>query len=325
MQLPGSAIRDGIFVIKEGESEPEGKMLPILVVGDDFLPFFRIPLIAGSDFQPNLHSRKEEWDLMLASRDGKPLNENLTEEYVINRSAVKALGFQSPEDAIGKRISLVGNSAVGYISGGTIAGVTDDFTYTTLYENSIPLLILQRKIFLTSLFVRLSPDSTQQALNTFNQVWKEVYPDYPANYSFLQEVYGKVYHNEQNAEDLVRLFSLLSLVIANLGLVIVMAYIIKRKTKEIGIRRIHGATFRTIIYMLNKELIILIGIAFLIAVPVAWYVLSRWLENFAYKTSLNVWIFAFAGLFVLLLSVAAVSLQSWRAATMNPVKTLKNE
>ena len=77
--------------------------------------------------------------------------------------------------------------------------------------------------------------------------------------------------------------------------------------------------------MLNKELIILIGIAFLIAVPVAWYVLSRWLENFAYKTSLNGWIFAFAGLFVLLLSVAAVSLQSWRAATMNPAKTLKSE
>ena len=325
MQLPGSAIRDGIYVIKEGESESEGRMLPILVVGDDFLPFFRISLVAGSGFQPDPRSRKEEWDLLLASMNGKPLAENLTEDYIINRSAMKALGFHSPEEAVGKRISLTGNTSVSYISGGTIAGVTDDFTYTSLFEKSIPLLILQRKVFLTSLFIRLSPDSTQKAFTVFNEVWKKVYPDYPANYSFLKEVYGKVYHNEQNAENLVRLFSLLSLVIANLGLIIVMAYIIKRKTKEIGIRRIHGATFWTIIRMLNKELIILIGIAFLIAVPVAWYVINRWLENFAYKTSLNVWIFAFAGLFVLLLSVAAVSWQSWRAATMNPVKTLKSE
>jgi len=104
-----------------------------------------------------------------------------------------------------------------------------------------------------------------------------------------------------------------------------MAYIIKRKTKEIGIRRIHGASFWTIIKMLNSELIVRIGIAFLIAVPVAWYVMNRWLENFARKTALNGWIFVFAGLFVLLLSVAAVSWQSWRAAASNPVNALKTE
>ena len=134
-----------------------------------------------------------------------------------------------------------------------------------------------------------------------------------------------MYHNERNTESLVPLFSLLSLLIANLGLIIVMAYIIKRKTKEIGIRRIHGASFGTIIRMLNSELTIQIGIAFLIAVPAAWHVINRWLENFAHKTTLNGWVFVFAGLFVFLLSVAAVSWQSWRAATMNPVKALKSE
>jgi putative ABC transport system permease protein len=312
------------MVTREGQAESEGKRLPMLVVGDGILSFFHIPLMAGSGFQPNPRSWKEEWDLMTTFLDGKQLADNLTEGYVINKSAVKALGFQSPEDAVGKHISIK-HQTLGYISGGTILGVTDDFTYTSLYEESIPLLILQRSVFMNSFFVRLSPDTTQQGLAIFNQVWKKVYPDYPVNYSFLQEVYSRVYHNEENTQSLVWLFSILSLVIANLGLIIVMAYIIKRKTKEIGIRRIHGASFRTIIRMLTGELVIRIGIAFLIAVPGAWYVISRWLENFARKTSLNVWVFIFAGLFVLLLSVAAVSWQSWRAATMNPAKTLKSE
>ena len=325
MELPGSAIRDGIFVTKEGESETEGKLLPILVVGDDFFPFFHIPMIAGRTFQPNPRSRSDEWNLLLASINEKPLAENLTEEYIINLSAMKKLGFQSPEDAIGKHLSLAGNNYVSYISKGAIIGVTDDFTYTTLYEESIPLIVLQRKVFLHCEFIRFSPDNTQQALNTFNRIWEEVNPNYPANYSFLQEVYNRVYRNELNTESLVWLFSLLSLIIANLGLIIVMSYIIKRKTKEIGIRRIHGASFWTIIKMLNNELTVRIGIAFLIAVPVAWYVMSRWLENFACKTTLNGWIFAFAGLFVLLLSVIAVSWQSWRAATRNPVNALKIE
>jgi len=325
MQLPGSAIRDAIWVTREREAESDGRPLPILVVGNDFLSFFHIPLIAGNGFQPNPRSWKEEWDLMLASQNGKPLAENLTEGYVINKSAVKALGFQSPEDAVGKHISLTGNPTVAYISGGTIVGVTDDFTYTSLYEKSIPLLILQRSIFMNTFFVRFSPDTTQQGLAIFNQVWKKVYPDYPANYSFLQEIYTRVYHNEENTQSLVWLFSLLSLLIANLGLIIVMAFVIKRKTKEIGIRRINGASFWSIIRMLNIELLIQIGIAFLIAVPVAWYVMSRWLDNFARKISLDWWIFLLAGLFVLLISVIAVSWQSWRAATMNPVNSLKSE
>ena len=238
---------------------------------------------------------------------------------------MKTLGFKSPEDAIGKHLSLSVNSALAYISKGTITAVTDDFTFTTLYEESIPLIILQRKLFSNCPFVRLSPDNTQQALNTFNRVWEEVFLDYPANYSFLQDVYNQVYRNERNTESLVWLFSLLSLIIANLGLIIVMAFVIKRKTKEIAIRRIHGASFWTIIKMLNGEFIIWIGIAFLTAVPASWYVIIRFLENFTHKATLNGWIFIIAGMFVLLLSVTAVSWQSWRAATSNPANSLKIE
>ncbi|GHU63886.1 cell division protein FtsX [Bacteroidia bacterium] len=325
MQLPGTAIRDALFVWKEGESEKEAKNLPLLVVGDDFFSFYKINLLAGNDFQPNTRTFKEEEKMFFDNLDNIIISGKPAEEYVINRRALEVLGFDSPEDAIGKRLHLTAGTHLNYIPEGIIVGVTDDFTYTTIYEESIPMLILIRKMFLHCIMVRLDPDNTQQALATFNRVWNDIFPDYPADYTFLQDVYKQVYHNEWNAEWLVQLFSLLSLIIANLGLIVVMAFIIKRKTKEIGIRKINGASFWMIVGMLNNRFIAQIGLAFLIAVPGAYYTLNHWLENFAHKTALDWWIFVLAGLFVLLISVIVISWQSWRAASTNPVLALKTE
>jgi putative ABC transport system permease protein len=173
--------------------------------------------------------------------------------------------------------------------------------------------------------VSLTPDDRQQGLATFRRVWDEIYPDYPADYTFLQDIYGEVYHNELNAESLVHIFSLLSLLIANLGLIIIMAFVIKRKTKEIGIRKVNGATAADIIRILNNRFIAWIGIAFLLAVPAAYWVMSRWLQVFAFKTGLDWWIFAAAGVLVLSLSLLSVSLQTWRAANLKPVESLKTD
>jgi putative ABC transport system permease protein len=173
--------------------------------------------------------------------------------------------------------------------------------------------------------VRLTPDDKQQGLATFQRVWDEIYPDYPANYTFLQDIYGEVYHNELNAESLVHIFSLLSLLVANLGLIIIMAFVIKRKTKEIGIRKVNGATAVDIIRLLNNRFISWIGVAFLLAVPAAYWVMTRWLQVFAFKIRLDWWIFAVAGALVLSLSLLAVFLQTWRAANLNPIKSLKTE
>jgi len=323
MQLPGSAIRDGISVRLEGESEEEARRLPLLVVGDDFLPFFHVDLIAGTAFQHTKRSFQEEENMFIESLQGKPASD-LTEEYVINRKAIQALGFNSPEEAVGKWLSL-DHGSLNYIRRGQIVGVTDDFNYTTTYEELIPQILMQRKIFQHCIMVNLSSDNMQKALQTFNQVWDTVNPDYPADYTFLQNIYSQVYCNELNAESLVRLFSLLCLIVANLGLIIIMAFIIKRKTKEIGIRKVNGATYIDIIKMLNNRFVIWIGVAFIIAIPAAYYVLARWLENFAHKTPMDWWIFALAGCMVLLLSVVCISWQSWQAASFNPIKALKTE
>lgn len=136
----------------------------------------------------------------------------------------------------------------------------------------------------------------------------------------MNDVFGKMYHNELNARQLVFIFSLLCFGIADLGLIVFMAFIIRRRTREISIRKIHGAGIRNIVLMLNMNFIRYIALAFAIEIPVAWYIMHLWLERFAYRIALDWWVFASAGLVVLLISFASVSLQSWRAATINPLK-----
>jgi putative ABC transport system permease protein len=323
MQLPGSAIRDRIGAWKEGESPEDYKVIPLLVVGNDFLPFFNIQPVAGRVFQQNKISLKEEQQLLNRFFTEKE-RANVSEEYVLNQKAIQLLGFDSPEEAIGKRLYF-SQGTIDYINNGTIVGVTENFNYTNTYEDSIPQILLQRTIFQSCFMIYLSPEKTEQAIQTFNHVWNEINPEYEAQYTFLHDVYNDVYRNELNAEQLVRVFSLLCLIVATLGLIIIMAFVIKRKTKEIGIRKVNGATTSDIIQLLNSRFVRWIFIAFLLAVPGAYVVMVHWLESFAYKTSLDWWIFALAGISVLLLSVAAISWQSWRAATIDPVKTLKSE
>ncbi len=319
-QLPGDAIRDVTRIKKE--SNTDWVTLPIMVAGEDFLPFFRIRLIAGRGFSPAKYSYRAE-EAMLLDRFNQQFSGH-TEEYIVNRKALSILGFNTPEEAVGEMLQIE-QGTIDYFRKGIIVGVTDDFNYTGLYEETIPLLLLQRRLFTSNIMVRVAPGGFRQACETFGKVWNEVNPDYPADYTFMNEVFNSKYHNEMNAQQLVYTFSLLCLIVANLGLIIFMAFIIRRRTREIGIRKIHGASVVEIIRMLNADFIRYIALAFVVAVPVAWYIMQRWLERFAYRTSLDWWIFALAGLSVLLVSLIAVSLQSWRAAAANPVDAIKTE
>ena len=319
-QLPGDAILDGTRVRKEDDMD--WKTLPIMVAGEDFLPFFNIRLIAGQGFLPGKYDYPTEVNMLMDHFYQQKYTEHI-EEYVINRKALAVLGFSSPEEAVGEMLRIE-HQTLGYIRRGVIAGVTDDFNYTGLYEETIPLLMMQRGMFQGCIMARLAPERFAQARATFENVWNEVNPDYPADYVFMNDVFGRMYRNEMNAQRLVYIFSLLCLAVADLGLIIFMAFIIRRRTKEIGIRKVFGASVADILRMLNMDSIRYIALAFVIAVPVAWYVMQRWLERFAYRTSLDWWIFALAGLSVLLISVVSVSLQSWRAATANPVDAINN-
>jgi len=318
-QLPGAAIRDIIDVRKD--ENMDWITLPIMVAGEDFLPFFRIGMVAGRGFSPSRYDYQTEETLLFDRLNNQKSTEHI-EEYIINRKALAILGYNTPEEAIGEILQNK-HGTLDYFRAGVIVGVTDDFNYTGLYEETIPLLIMQRRMFQGCIMVRFAPDRFRQAGEVFESVWNEVYPDYPANYAFMNDVFGRMYRNELNAQRLVYIFSLLCLAVADLGLIIFMAFIIRRRTREIGIRKVFGAGVGVIIRMLNLDFIRYIALAFAVAVPVAWYIMHRWLERFAYRTSLDWWIFVLAGLSVLLISVVSVSLQSWRAANQNPVESIQ--
>ncbi|MBF0650950.1 ABC transporter permease [Dysgonomonas sp. GY75] len=321
MQLPGIAVRDMIAITAQGK---EPVYIPVLVVGEDFMQTFNIKPVAGTLFPPLRLSYAEEENLQQRKMYEEGFKPFHTDNIIVNRKALGQLGFSSPEEAIGKEVGIVHNS-LDYFPTGIICGVVEDFTYTNVYEDAIPMVILQRNMFMNCFIIRIAPGRNEQALVTLNSVWATLNPDYPINYKFLSDSYKSLYMNELNAEKVVIFFSILSFIITILGLIIFMAFMIKNRMKEISIRKVNGATNSEIVFMLNFGLLRWIFLSFVIAMPAAWYVMDKWLENFAYKTTIYWWIFVLAGVSVFLVSFLAISWQSLRAARINPAKSLKGD
>ena len=162
-------------------------------------------------------------------------------------------------------------------------------------------------------------------LTDIENVWNKFVPDYPLEFGFVSNHISKLYESEQNLAGILNIFSIIAIVIAGMGLFTLTVLSVNQRTKEIGIRKVNGAKASEILTMLNREYIKWVAIAFVIASPIAYYAMNKWLENFAYKTALSWWIFALAGVLALGIALLTVSWQSWRAATRNPVEALRYE
>ncbi len=162
-------------------------------------------------------------------------------------------------------------------------------------------------------------------ISELEKIWISHYPENPFHFFFLDEFYNQQYQAEQRFSKLFLASSLLGIIIACLGLSGLSAYSITRRRKEIGIRKVNGAHISHVMVILNRVFVIWVAIAFIISCPIAWFAMNNWLQNFAYKTELSLWIFALAGLLALIIALLTVSWQSWRAATKNPVKSLRYE
>lgn len=318
-QLPGDAIRDHVSVRCGGS--PDWVQVPVMVAGDGFLRFYGIPLIAGRDFSPLRRGVAQEQEMLrqfFMSREASGSGE----EYIVNRKALALLGFSTPEEAIGQPLNIR-QGTLDYIDNGVIVGVAEDYSYTGAFEEASPLIMLHRSLFQFCLMVRIDASSPDGAMQAVEEAWDEVYPDRQSNFVPLSDIYGSLYRNEMNAKKLVLVFTFLCFLIADLGLIIFMAFIIRRRTKEIAVRKVNGATAGLIVRMLNTNFVRYIAVAFVIAVPVSWLILHNWLRRFAYRTGIDWWIFAVSGAAVLFISLLSVSLQSWRAATVNPASGLR--
>ena len=236
--------------------------------------------------------------------------------YLINETAIKLYDLKNP---IGQVI-VPGNGVKGQI-----IGIINDFHYRGLNYEQTPLILFYTPEYLNYVNVKLVSSNIEGALGKVKMIWEEICPAFSFEYKFLDVTYDLQYKSERRFENLLFSFAMLALFIASIGLFGLSIFSIGRRTKEIGIRKVNGATTFEIMGMLNKDIIKWVIIAFIAACPVAWYSMSKWLQNFAYRTEIKWWIFALAGLIALGIALMTISWQSWRASTRNPVEALRYE
>jgi putative ABC transport system permease protein len=247
---------------------------------------------------------------------------------LVNEELAKQLNFKTPDEAVGKEVMLFHNPNFKVF----ISGVVKDYHYDPFYSKIRPTFLIQdpNGSHVAGIKVAMNPgnhyaDQLQRVLSYTESSWKSVFENEPYSYEFLDDVIRGYYTSEKNSSVLISIFALITIFIACLGIYGLALYSSQQRSKEIGIRKINGAKVSEVMSMLNEDFVKWVAIAFVLATPVAWYVMNQWLENFAYKTTLNWWIFALAGLLALGIALLTVSWQSWKAATRNPVEALRYE
>jgi len=240
--------------------------------------------------------------------------------YILNEAAVKEFGWGKPENAIGKSFYW-GNIE------GKIIGVVKDFHYNSLQTTVQPMLMLIESewFWYNNLSVRIPTQNIKTTMQSLEAAWKRVLPNHPFEYSFVDEQFNKQYKAEQQLSSLSVIFSILIIFISCLGLFGLTMVGVAQRTKEIGVRKVLGASVSGIAALLSKDFVKLVLIAILIASPIAWWLMNNWLQEFAYRVNISWWIFIAAGLLALLIALITVSLQAIKAAIANPIRSLRTE
>ena len=261
-------------------------------------------------------------DIQLLAGNGFPNNPAYSKEqgyvYLLNETLANSYGW-SPEEAIGKSFNVLGNRE------GEIVGVIKDFNFASLRSEVEPLALFINKDMYNYLLVKVTPDNIQRTLSSLRNVWNDVAPHRPFEFQFLDQQLDQLYKSEIETRNLLSLFSGLAIFIACLGLVGLSSFLIEKRAKEIGIRKVLGASVTNIVALLSSDFMKLVAVGFVIGAPIAWYVMDIWLQNFAYQIDLGAAIFLYTALLALIATIFTVSWQSIKAALMDPVKSLKSE
>jgi ABC-type antimicrobial peptide transport system permease subunit len=234
--------------------------------------------------------------------------------YIINETALKLMGFKSP---VGKRLLFRGRE-------GTIIGVIKDFHSGSLHNKIAPLIIMCRGAG-PNMSIKINSKNVPQTIKFLEEKWEKFVPDFPFSYTFLDETIDNYYNTEKRIGTISQYFTFLAIFIACLGLLGLVSYMAEQKTKEIGIRKVLGSSVANIVLLLSKDFVKWIITAFIIALPVAWYLMDNWLRNFAYRVGIGWWVFLFAGGGALLIALLIVSYRIIKAAQSNPVDSLRYE
>lgn len=298
--LLGAGLGNNGATTTNGEGKSITTSIYWLKVDQDYIKVHEMKVVAGRNFSENIIAD--------------------TASYLINESAVRSLGWGSPENAINKPFGMGGD-------GGKIIGVVKDFHFNSLQHAVEPLVIMPRlpNNGFSQITMRIDMNNTKSVLKFVSDNWQKYFPAYDLAYTFVDKKLQEQYKSEERFEKFFFYFSILSLLIACLGLFGLTAYATQQRTKEIGIRKVLGASVGGITALLSKDFLKLVLIGTAIAFPLSWWVMNKWLQDFAYRIQIGWWVFVVAGAAALLIALLTVSFQAIRAAIANPVKSLRTE
>ncbi len=280
----------------EGQNPDEEILIRGVLIDLDYFKTFGMEIAEGRNFS-------------------KEFPTDATEAIMVNEEAVKVMGMESP---IGKRLSLQDRNL-------KIIGVVKNYHFRSLRQEIEPLVLLYYPSYCRVLFARLKSDEIPQTIGYIEDVWKRFAPGLPFNYNFLDEALNRLYRSEQRIGTLFRYFSILAILISCLGLLGLASFMAEQRTKEIGIRKVLGATASNIVALLSKEFTKWVIVANVFAWPIAYFALNKWLQTYAYKTNVALWSFILSGALALFLALTTVSYQSIKAALANPADSLRYE
>lgn len=278
----------------DGKQNGETVMLSPMNVQKNFIPFFKMQLAEGSNFTGDVADSMH---------------------FILNETAVKTMRIKDP---IGKRLRL-------WKTEGTIIGVVKDFHFTSMRTRIKPAVFYSQPPNNGNIYIKANGKDAPAAISAAQKEWKKYNANYPFNYSFLDDNFNRLYASEQRTGLLFNIFAGIAIFISCLGLFGLAAYTAQVRTKEIGVRKVLGASISGIIQLLARDFIKLVIAAIVIATPVSWYAMNKWLQDFAYKTNLSWSIFLFAGLIAVAIALITISFQSIKAAIANPAKSLRTE
>ncbi|WP_400193979.1 ABC transporter permease [Hymenobacter sp. B81] len=282
---------------------PTSANVKYVSIDEHFLPVYGIKLAAGRNFAP----RAFPTDTM---------------GYILNETAVRMIGWKSPAEAVGQSFRYGGVL-------GRVLGVTEDYHFESLHQPIVPMVMFLSTVTSRAsynvLSVKLTGGNVASSLAHLERTWKEFLPEQPFTYTFLDDSYARLYQAEQRQSLLFGIFAGIAIFIACLGLFGLSSFAITQRVKEIGIRKVLGASTRTIVVLLSRDFMRLVLVAALLAFPLSWYVMHRWLQDFAYRVPMPWWVFPLAGLAAAAIALATIVSQTVSVARANPVRSLRTE
>ncbi|WP_027391913.1 ABC transporter permease [Aquimarina latercula] len=297
--VPGGGNSSAYSEIENKAGDLQIANLDLYFVDHEYIPQFDLKIIAGRAFSKDFAS-------------------DSTQAMIINEEAVKLLGYNDPQNAVGARFKQWGRE-------GQVIGVVKDFHFNSLHDNIGPLTMRMERNRNDLITVKLAPNNIKETIGEIEKLWESFLPEQPFDYFFLDDSFNEQYENEERFGNLFLYFASLAILISCLGLLGLAAYSTLQRRREIGIRKVIGASVSEIVNLLSKDFLKLVMIAFAIASPIAWYVMYNWLQDFAFRIDIKWWMFLLSGGSAILIAILTVSFHAVKASLSNPVKALRTE